>query len=153
MRICKTNHNMSWWVFIPIVFFNNIPLKKLYGGNRQHTYQFAHSNSKISDTYNDTSEILTQQKPANRRWWLIPFWGPNFGPQNGVRLSFVLSGFPFWGPKFELQNGVSLWIILNQFFCISRFFWLRPPSTGVCNCCGPASCDSKVPLKASSTKP
>ena len=49
-----------------------------------------------------------QQMPANRPWWLTPFWGPNFGPQNGVRLSFFLSGFPFWGPKFEPQNGVSL---------------------------------------------
>ena len=69
-----------------------------------------------------------QQMPANRPWWLTPFWGPNFGPQNGVRLSFFLSGFPFWGPKFEPQNGVSLWII---FFYISHFFGCADaPSTG-----------------------
>ena len=46
--------------------------------------------------------------------------GPNFGPQNGVRLSFFLSGFPFW---LHLQAGASVY-----------------------NCCGPASCDREGPI-------
>ena len=38
---------------------------------------------------------------------LTPFWGSNFGPQNGNPERKNESLTPFWGPKFGPQNGVS----------------------------------------------
>ena len=62
-----------------------------------------------------------QQMPANRPWWLTPFWGPNFGPQNGVRLSFF---FP--GSHFGVQNlNPKMGSAFESFFLHFAFLWLR----------------------------
>ena len=70
-----------------------------------------------------------QQMPANRPWWLTPFWGPKFEPQNGVSPfeSFFLHFAFLWLRRCSIHRPAQAFIIAaaQQVATVHTQSWIK----------------------------